>query len=179
MKTENINNYYNDEDLIHFEKLKNFNKSKTNKLNIDQDKSHSIRYATSDNKHFDKIMNINKDKSPISKKIEETKKNNYYSPLDFKNFKKIKQFATFNENKTVNKNTNVVKSKTKYTSNDVNVFDQIIMSKNNTKKYDENKINSKVDSKKIKIIDFNKLKERKKNLKNKVGIEKIKIVYFD
>jgi len=34
-------------------------------------------------------------------------------------------------------------------------------------------------SKKIKIIDFNKLKEREKNLKNKVGIEKIKIVYFD
>ena len=30
-----------------------------------------------------------------------------------------------------------------------------------------------------KIIDFNKVNEREKNLKNKVGIEKIKIVYFD
>jgi len=29
MKKENINNYYTDEDLINFEKLKNFNGSKT------------------------------------------------------------------------------------------------------------------------------------------------------
>ena len=180
MKSENINNYYTDEDLIHFKKLKNFSDSKENKLSNDQGKSHSIRYATSDNKHFDKIMNNNnKRKSFVSKKTEKEKKNNYYSSSDFENFKKIKQFATFNENKTINKNTDVIKSKTKYTLNDVDVFDQIIKSKGNTKKYDENMVSSKVDSKKIKIIDFNKLKEREKNLKNKVGIEKIKIVYFD
>ena len=45
MKKENINNYYTDEDLINFEKLKNFNGSKTNKLNKNQNKSHPIRYA--------------------------------------------------------------------------------------------------------------------------------------
>ena len=65
MKTENTNKYYTDEDLIHFEKLKSFNDSKANKLNIDQGKSHSIRYARSDNKHFDKIMNINNDKNSL------------------------------------------------------------------------------------------------------------------
>ena len=43
----------------------------------------------------------------------------------------------------------------------------------------ENKNNSKVDKKKIKIVDYSKLNEKEKNLKNKVGIEKIKIVYFD
>ncbi len=43
----------------------------------------------------------------------------------------------------------------------------------------ENKNNTKIDNKKIKIIDFNKLNEREKNFKNKVGIEKIKVVYFD
>ena len=76
MKTENINNYYTDEDLIHFEKLKNFNGSKVNKLNSNQTKSYPIRYAMSDNKHFDKIMNINKDKSSVWKKNREIKKNN-------------------------------------------------------------------------------------------------------
>ena len=43
----------------------------------------------------------------------------------------------------------------------------------------ENKNNTKIDNKKIKIIDFNKLNEREKYFKNKVGIEKIKVVYFD
>ena len=179
MKTENINNYYTDEDLVHFEKLKSFNDSKLNKLNSNQAKNHSVRYAMSDNKHFDKILNINKGKSPVLKEIEKAEKNNYYSSLDFENFKKINQFATFNENKTINKNTEVVKNNTKYTVNDVGAFDQIIKSKADIKKYSEGKIDSKVDNKKIKIIDFNKLKEREKILKNKVGIEKIKIVYFD
>ena len=85
MKKENINNYYTDEDLINFEKLKNFNDSKVNKLSNNQNKSHPVRYAMSDNKHFSKIMNINNDKSSLSKKSEKTKNNNYYSLLDLKN----------------------------------------------------------------------------------------------
>ena len=179
MKTENINNYYTDEDLIHFEKLKNFNKSKVNKLNNNQNKKHPVRYAMSDKTYFDKIMNSNNVKSSLSKQIEKTKKNNYYSSLDLKNFEKINQFATFNDNKTINKNTEVIKIKNNYTVTDVNAFDQIIKSQADIKKYSEDKIISKVDNKKIKIIDFNKLKEREKIFKNKVGIEKIKIVYFD
>ena len=61
----------------------------------------------------------------------------------------------------------------------MNAFDQIIKFEGYIKMITAGKINSKVDTKKIKIIDFNKLKEREKILKNKVGIEKIKIVYFD
>ena len=179
MKTENTNKYYTDEDLIHFEKLKNFNKSKVNKLNNNQNKKHPIRYAMSDKTYFDKIMNTNNVKSSLSKQIEKTKKNNYYSSLDLKNFEKINQFSTFNDNKTINKNTEVIKIKNNYTVTDVNAFDQIIKSQADIKKYSEDKIISKVDNKKIKIIDFNKLKEREKIFKNKVGIEKIKIVYFD
>ena len=34
-------------------------------------------------------------------------------------------------------------------------------------------------NKKVKIIDYSKLNDNEKKLKNKVGIEKIKIVYFD
>ena len=179
MKIENINNYYTDEDLILFEKLKNFNESKVNQLNNNQAKSHSFRYAISDNKHFDKIMNINNNKNSLSKKIEKTKKNNYYSPIDFDNFEKINQFAKLNENETINKTSEVIKTKTNYTANDVDAFDQIIKSKIYTKKNSNDKIVLKVDNKKIKIIDFNKLKKKEKILKNKVGIEKIKIVYFD
>ena len=179
MKTENINNYYTEEDFNNFNKLKKFKNSKVNKLNNNQASSHSIRYAMSDNKHFDKIMNINNDKNSLSKKNKKTKKNNYYSSLDFDNFKKINQFTKLRENETMNKITEVVKTKTNYTANDIDSFDQIIKSKIEPKKYNNDKIISKVDNKKIKIVDFNKLKEKEKILKNKVGIEKIKIVYFD
>jgi len=89
MKKENINNYYTDEDLINFEKLKNFNDFKVNKLNNNQNKSHPVRYDMSDNKHFNKIMNINNDKSSLSKKTKKTKENNHYTSKDFDNFEKI------------------------------------------------------------------------------------------
>ena len=179
MKAENINNYYTEEDLINFKKLKNFNNTKVDNLNKNQAKRHSIRYAMSDNKHFNKIMNINNDKGSFLEKKEKTKKNNYYSSSDFDKFEKIDQFSTLNKNENINKNPEVIKTKINYTSNDVNAFDQIIKSKIDTKKYNNDKIISKVDNKKIKIIDFNKLKDKGKILKNKVGIEKIKIVYFD
>ena len=179
MKKKNINNYYTDEDLINFEKLKNFNDSKVNKLSNNQNKSHPVRYAMSDNKHFNKIMNINNDKSSLSKKTKKTKKNNYYSSLDLKNFDKLKQLAIFGDGVTINKKTEVTKTKTNYTANDMNAFDQIIKFEGYIKNDNKAEINSKVDTKKIKIVDFSKLKEREKILKNKVGIEKIKIVYFD
>ena len=179
MKKKNINNYYTDEDLINFEKLKNFNDFKVNKLNNNQNKSHPVRYDMSDNKHFNKIMNINKDKSSLTKKTKKTKNNNYYSSLAIKNFDKLKQLAIFGDGVTINKKTEVTKTKTNYTANDMNAFDQIIKFEGYIKNDNKNKINLKVDTKKIKIVDFNKLKEREKILKNKVGIEKIKIVYFD
>ena len=179
MKAENINNYYTEEDLINFKKLKNFNNTKVDNLNKNHAKSHHMRYAMSDNKHFNKIMNINNDKGSFLEKKEKTKKNNYYSSSDFDKFEKIDQFSTLNKNENINKNPEVIKTKINYTSNDVNAFDQIIKSKIDTKKYSNDKIISKVDNKKIKIIDFNKLKDKGKILKNKVGIEKIKIVYFD
>ena len=179
MKKKNINNYYNDEDLINFEKLKNLNDSKVNKLSNNQNKSHPVRYAMSDNKHFNKIMNINNDKSSLLKKTKKTKNNNYYSSLDLKNFEKFNQLAIFSDGETINKKAEVAKTKTNYTANDMNAFDQIIKFEGYIKNDNKGEINSKVDTKKIKIVDFNKLKEREKILKNKVGIEKIKIVYFD
>ena len=169
MKKENINNYYTDEDLINFEKLKNFKEFKVNKLNNNQNKSHPVRYAVSDNRNFNKIMNVeNNEKSSSSKEVNESKD---YTSSDFENFKKLKQFTTFNNNEPLNNKTEPEKTTIDYTDKDMNAFDKIIKSKNGAK--NEN------DNKKIRIIDFNKLKEKEKNLKNKLGIEKIKIVYFD
>ena len=173
MKKENINNYYTDEDLINFEKLKNFKEFKVNKLNNNQNKSHPARYAVSDNRNFNKIMNIDNNESS-SKKVNKTKD---YTPSDFENFKKLKQFTNFNDSKPSNNKTDPKIAITEYTNKDKSSFDKIIKSKGDTKK--ENKNNVKIDNKKIKIIDFNELSEREKNFKSKTGIEKIKVVYFD
>ena len=175
MKKENINNYYTDEDLINFEKLKNFKEFKVDKLNNNQNNSHPVRYAASDNRNFNKIMNIDNNESS-SKKVNKTKD---YTPSDFENFKKLKQFTTFNDNEPLNNKTEPEKTITEYTNKDKSSFDKIIKSKSDAKNESENKHNVKIDNKKIKIIDFNKLNEREKNFKNKVGIEKIKVVYFD
>jgi len=175
MKKENINNYYTDEDLINFEKLKNFKEFKVNRLNNNQNKSHPFRYAVSDNRNFNKIMNIDNNESS-SKKVNKSRD---YKPSDFENFKKLKQFTTFNDGEPLNNKTEPEKTITKYTDKDISSFHKIIKSKGDSKNESENKNNVKIDRKKIKIIDFNKLNERKKNFKNKAGIEKIKVVYFD
>ena len=169
MKKKNINNYYTDEDLINFEKLKNFKEFKVNKLNNNQNKSHPVRYAVSDNKNFNKIMNIDNNESS-SKKVDKTKD---YTSSDFEKFKKLKQLTNFNITKESETKKEYSKTATTYTSNDINKFDKIIKTKN------ENINTTKANNKKIKVIDYNKLKEKEKNFKNKLGIEKIKIVYFD
>ena len=175
MKKENINNYYTDEDLINFEKLKNFKGFKVNKLNNNQNNNHPVRYAVSDNRNFNKIMNIDNNESS-SKKVNKTED---YTQSDFENFKKLKQFTNFNYSDPLNNKTELKKAITEYTNKDKSSFDKIIKSKSDAKSESENKHNVKIDNKKIKIIDFDKLSEREKNFKNKVGIEKIKVVYFD
>ena len=60
-----------------------------------------------------------------------------------------------------------------YTQSDYSEFDKIVKTKNNKEDI------KKDQSRKVKIIDYGKLKESENKLKNKMGIEKIKIVYFD
>ena len=161
--------------MINFEKLKNFKEFKVNKLNNNQNNNHPIRYAVSDNKNFNKIMNIDNNESSFKKVI----KTKDYTPSDFENFKKLKQFTTFKDSEPSNNKTDPKIAITEYTNKDKSSFDKIIKSKSDAKNEIINKNNAKIDNKKIKIIDFNKLNEREKNFKNKVGIEKIKVVYFD
>ena len=173
MKKEKINNYYDQEDLINFKKLEKIKDLKVNDSSNNQNKIHPLKYSQSDNKHFNKIMSNNNEKSSTNeiKKVENT--SNYYKPLDFKNFKKLKQFTSFDENAPIKNKSEDTKANNNYTDNDLGAFDKIIKPKSNTKNH------VKIDNRKIKIIDFNKLNERRKNLKNKIDIEKIKIVYFD
>ena len=176
MKKKNINNFYTDEDLVNFDKLKNFKNVKFNKINTSQ-KSHPQRYAKPDSENFEKIISFNN--KSLSKDIEkQEKKDNYYKSLDIENFEKIKKTFTYDNDKPSEKEIDPKKVIINYTDNDKKAFDQIIKT-NYEKNHKVKNINTKVDKAKIKIIDFDKLNKREKNLKNNVGIEKIKIVYFD
>ena len=178
MKKENIYNSYTEEDKINFEKLNKFKEFKIKIIN-NNNKSHTQKYAKSDNEYFDKILNVN-DKKSLSEKIKKQEKNNnYYKSSDLNNFSKLEQSLTFNDIKPLKNEKEVTKNIAKYTANDENAFDQIIKSDGNKKNYREKNTKLKIDKEKIKIIDFNKSNESERNFKNKVGIEKIKIVYFD
>ena len=56
MKTKDKDNYYNDEDEINFDKLKNFRKFNSNIKSNTQSKDHNIRYANSDKNYFNNIF---------------------------------------------------------------------------------------------------------------------------
>ena len=118
-------------------------------------------------------MNINNSETPSSKETQKSKGNNYYNSSDFQKLNKLKELINFNIAEDVETKKENSKTITSYTSDDVNKFNKIIKTKN------ENTNNKDINSRKIKIIDFNKLKENEKNIKNKLGIDKIKIVYFD
>ena len=171
MKKETTNSYYTEEDLTSFEKLNNFKKFKTNKLNNNQLIKNQVKYSMSDNNNFDNIMNIKNNEKSFPKKVHKSEKNIYYNSSDFQKFNKLKQFTNVNIAENSNIKNEYSKSPTSYTFDDVNKFDKIIKTKNENETVTNNK--------KIKIIDFNKLKEKERNFKNKLGIEKIKIVYFD
>ena len=172
MKKENINNYYTEEDLINFKKLNNFEECKTNILKDNQVNKNPIKYSASDNNNFKKIIQFKNNETNSSKEVNISKKNTYYNPSDFKKFEKLKQFTNLNFNENSKNYNKYSKNITSYTSKDLDRFNKIIKTKNDD-------LNIVRKNKKIKIIDFNKIKEKEKNLKNKLGVEKIKVVYFD
>ena len=159
MKKNFKNNYYQDEDEIHFERLNNFRKFNTrNKINA-INKNHEVKYSNSDKNLFNNIIKT-QENSSILNETDIKKEINYYNSSDFQKFEKLDNFAEYkNEKKDNNFNLN---SEVAYTSNDYNQFDKI------TKAEIRDKDNNKSSNKKVKIIDFDKIKEKK-----------IKIVYFD
>ena len=169
MKKEN-RNYYNDEDQLIFEKLDDFKKFNSNISNKNKNKNHSIRYSNSDKNNFNDILKMEKNDTLLNK-TNNDKEISYYNSSDFKKFNQLNNFPEYSDN---NKRENIknISSNLTYTQSDYSEFDKIVKTKKNENiKTDQNR--------KVKIIDYAKLKESGNKLKNKMGIEKIKIVYFD
>ena len=170
MKTENKHKYYNDEDEINFEKLNNFRKFNSNIKDNIQSNNHIIKYANSDKNYFNNILKIDQ-KAPKYNENDKEKEINYYNPSDFQKFDQLDNFSEYNNNSDqINKK---ITLKSNYSSEDYEEFNKIIP------KIDIDQTKIKDQNKKIRVIDYNKINESKNRLKNKFGIDKIKVVYFD
>ena len=171
MKKENKTNYYKDEDEIIFEKLSDFKKYNSNIQNNNQYKNQNVKYSNSDKNYFNNILKTEKNDSLLNKSNID-KETSYYNSSDFQKFNRLNNFPEYKDNTEQKSNENT-SSKLPYTSSDYGEFDKIVKTENKEEniKKDQNR--------KVKIIDYAKLKESGNKLKNKMGIEKIKIVYFD
>ncbi len=171
MKKENKNNYYKNEDEVIFEKLSDFKKYNSNIQNNNQYKNQNVKYSNSDKNYFNNILKTEKNDSLLNKSNID-KETSYYNSSDFQKFNRLNNFPEYKDNTEQKSNENT-SSKLPYTSSDYGEFDKIVKTENKEEniKKDQNR--------KVKIIDYAKLKESGNKLKNKMGIEKIKIVYFD
>ena len=171
MKIKDKNNHYNNEDEINFEKLNNFRKFNSDIKKNTQSKNNNIKYANSDKNYFNNILKTQENMA-LLKNTNIEKEISYYNSSDFQKFDQLNNFFDYKDN-TKQKNNRNINSELTYSSNDYGEFNKIIQTKNKKEEIIKNQ------NKEIKIIDFNKLKDGKKKLKNKFGIEKIKVVYFD
>ena len=170
MKTENKNKYYNDEDEINFQRLNNFRKYNSELKKNSQSNNHNIKYANSDKNYFNNILR-NNEKVELYNENNADKEINYYNPSDIQKFDQLNSFPEYNNNvDKINKNST---PKTNYSHRDYDEFNKIIPKID----IDQKKIEDQ--NKKIRVIDYSKINENEKKLKNKMGIDKIKIVYFD
>jgi hypothetical protein len=95
----------------------------------------------------------------------------YYNPSDFQKFDQLNNFPEYNNNlDKINEDSTTVSN---YSPQDYDEFNKIIPKIH----IDQKKIDNQ--NKKIRVIDYSKINENEKKLKNKMGIDKIKIVYFD
>ena len=170
MKIYNKNKYYNDEDETNFQKLNNFRKYNSESKNDIQSNNHDIKYANSDKNYFNNILKTS-EKVELYNEIKIDKEIDYYNPSDFQKFDQLNNFPEYNDN--VDKISKNSTHESSYSPEDYNEFNKIIPKVD----IDQNKI--KDQNKKIKVIDYGKIDESEKRLKNKLGIDKIKIVYFD
>ena len=207
MKRQNSNliQNYTDSDLQSFAILENFDNYKIDSIetkNI-QLVYQSADYTLSDNQQFKKLMNFNKNIKTFSKEysIDDFSNNDdltdkrthkdedsFYNESDIQNFKNLKQFPLSSSPDTLqytNKKEDPVVTKINYTVSDLEAFDRIVESKEDStnnqtaaKNADAKNLKSNIDRSSIKIIDFDKLKKRE-TINNKQRIEKIKVVYFD
>tara|TARA_Y100000996_G_scaffold26802_1_gene19130 strand:+ start:1027 stop:1539 length:513 start_codon:yes stop_codon:yes gene_type:complete len=170
MKIENKKKYYNDEDETNFQKLNNFRKYNSESKNDIPSNNHDIKYANSDKNYFNNILKTNKNVE-FYNETDAKKEINYYNNSDFQKFDQLNRFPEYNHNEDkISENST---HKSNYSNADYNEFNKIIP------KIDIDKKKVEDQNKKIRIIDYGKVNENEKKLKNKMGIDKIKIVYFD
>ena len=169
MKIENKHKYYSDEDEINFEKLNNFRKFNSNLKNNIQLNNPIIKYANSDKNYFNNILKMDQ-KAPKYNENDKEKEINYYNPSDFQKFDQLDNFSEHNNEEKIQKE---ISRKSNYSSKDHEEFNKIIP-KRNSDQEKNNELNEK-----IRVIDYSKINENEKKLKNKFGIDKIKVVYFD
>ena len=204
-KNSNLIQNYTDSDLQSFAILENFDNYKIDSIetkNI-QLVYQSADYTLSDNQQFKKLMNFNKniktsskeysiddfsDNDELTDKRTHKDEDSFYNESDMQNFKNLKQFPLSSSPDTLqytNKKEDPVVTKINYTVSDLEAFDRIVESKEDStnnqtaaKNADAKNLKSNIDRSSIKIIDFDKLK-KKETINNKQRIEKIKVVYFD
>jgi len=204
-KNSNLIQNYTDDDLQSFAILENFDNYKIDSIetkNI-QLVYQSADYTLSDNQQFKKLMNFNKNIKTSSKEYsiddfsdsddltdKRTHKDDvsFYNKSDIQNFKKLKQFPLSSSPDTLqykSKKKDPVVTKVNYTVSDLEAFDRIVESEEDStnnqtaaKNADAKNLKSNIERSSIKIIDFDELKKRE-TIHNKQRIEKIKVVYFD
>ena len=204
-KNSNLIQNYTDSDLQSFAILENFDNYKIDSIetkNI-QLVYQSADYTLSDNQQFKKLMNFNKniktsskeysiddftDSDDLTDKRTHKDEDSFYNESDIQNFKNLKQFPLNSSLDTLqytNKKEDLVVTKINYTVSDLEAFDRIVESKEDStnnqtaaKNADAKNLKSNIDRSSIKIIDFDELKKRE-TIHNKQRIEKIKVVYFD
>ena len=196
---------YTDSDLQSFAKLGDFSNYNvvSNDAKNNEKVYQSVDYTLSDKKQFKKLMNFNKniktssieyfidnfsysDDLTDNRPHQET--NSFYNESDIQNFKNFKKFSFGSSPDTLkytNKKNKSVDTKINYTVSDLEAFNRIVESKEDStnnqttaKNADAKNLKSTIDRRSIKIIDFDELKKKEK-IHNKERIEKIKVVYFD
>ena len=204
MKRQNSNliQNYTDSDLQSFAILgdfSNYNVVSNDKKNNEK-VSQSVAYTLSDKKQFKKLMNFNKnikisskeysiydfsDSDDLTDKRTHKVADSFYNESDIQNFKNFPLVSSLDSLKYTSKKENSVDIKTNYTVSDLEAFDRIVESNEDStnnqtaaKNADAKNSKSTIDKKSIKIIDFDELKKREP-IHNKQRLEKIKVVYFD
>ena len=167
---ENKINYYNTEDEIQFQKLDDFRKFNKNIKVNKSEKNQEVKYSNTDKNNFNGILKTNENFGLLNEPNIK-KELNYYNNSDFDKFETLDTFQEYNLK--LNNNNENQNSNSHYSKDDYSQFNKIIK----TETQEKNQVEAK--NKKVKVIDYNKLNESNKKIKNKVGIEKIKIVYFD
>ena len=196
-QNNNLIQNYTDSDLQSFAKLGDFSNYNvvSNDTKNNEKVYQSVDYTLSDKKQFKKLMNFNKNIENSSKEysIDDFSDNDdltdkrtykvadsFYNESDIQNFKNFPLINSLDSLKYTNKKENSVDIKNNYTVSDLEAFDRIVESNEDSTNNQTAAKNSKstIDRRSIKIIDFDVLKKQER-IHNKQRIEKIKVVYFD